>query len=510
MLLRRPLVTSSSDALGTFPAPIRGLNLRDGLAAMKSQDATILENYFPEATTVRLRRGRTSFSTIYQSPVETLMEWAGPAGTKFFSASGTSIYDITAGGTHGAASLSGLVNARFDHVQMTNSGGDAFLVICNGATGVRNFDGTNWTTPTINNVTSSTLIGVALFKHRLWFVQANSMSAWYLDIDSIAGDATEFALGSVFRKGGKLQMIGSLSQDSGDGIDDYIAFFSSNGEIAVYQGIDPDDADNFNLIGRFEVGRPVGDRALLRVGGDLAMIGTDGAVSVLQMMRLDRASSNKASISNRVDAGLAEAFRLYGGNTGWQAVTYPRGHMAIVNVPQSTTRFWQYVMNTQTGGWCKFTGHNAHCWGLFNDELYFGGATAVYKAESGYSDAGSPIVGRWRPAFQSFGSARKHFKMVRPLYRTNVGAGVAIILNADYDERIPTVAEAVTGSGQSLWGSSAWGATVWGAAATNRTWRSCLGSGFVAAPHVLTSTDDAFIEFDAIDVMYERARGSGT
>ena len=51
------------------------------------------------------------------------------------------IYDVSSSGAVGAAAVSGLTNARHQHTMFATSGGQ-FLVICNGADGVRTYDGT--------------------------------------------------------------------------------------------------------------------------------------------------------------------------------------------------------------------------------------------------------------------------------------------------------------------------------------------------------------------------------
>lgn len=492
----------------SFAAPTNGLNLRDSKQAMDPRDALILDNWFPEQTYVRLRRGSTPWATGMPGSVETLMEWSGPSSAKFFAASGDGLYDITAPGAVGAADVSSLGNARFQHVNFTNSAGNAYLVCCNGADDVRNFNGAAWSAPAITGVASANLINVASHMRRLWFVEKDSTNAWYLPVDSIAGTATKLDLGAVFRHGGRLQLIGALSQDSGAGPDDFLAFFSSKGEIAVYQGTDPSSPETWGLVGTFQAGAPVGDRALLKVGGDLADISADGVVSVQQMLVLDRTAKDKASVSNRIDPAFASAYRLYASNWGWQAITYPRGHMALVNVPVSSSTTWQYVMNTQTRAWCRFTGLNAKTWGLFGEELYYGAEGAVLKFDTGVNDAGAPIEGDIQPAFQDFGSGSliKQFKMVRPLFRSSAFPTLAITMNTDYSDERPTSAEAPSiVSDTPAWGSVVWGEFMWAGAKVQKAWFACVGSGFVASPRVYTATSTATIELDAIDVIYEQA-----
>jgi hypothetical protein len=509
MLRSKPPVTPSIDQYGTFPAPTRGLNLRDSKLKMDKRDALVMDNVFPEETYVRLRRGAAASVTGFPGPVESLMEWSGPSSSKLFAASVAGIYDASTPGVVGAPDVTDLSNARWQHVGFANAGAN-FLVACNGADPVQNYNGSAWSEPAITGVDPTTLINVAIHKRRLWFVERESTNAWYLDVDAIAGAAVKFDVGAVFGRGGKLMMIGSLSQDAGDGIDDYLAFYSSNGEIAIYQGTDPADADTWAIVGTFQVGAPIGNRALLKVGGDLGLIGADGVVSTKGMLVLDRSSSNQASISNRIDPALAKAFRLYGANSGWQAITYADGHMALVNVPVSSSQSWQYVMNTQTQAWCRFKGWNAQCFGLHQGQIYFGTADSVARADVGLADFGVAIEADLQPAYQNFGSGSllKSFKMARPLFRSNSLPTLAIRINTDFSDERPVAADAVPVSNSGpLWGAVVWGAFTWAAQTTQKAWFAVIGTGFAASPRLYVQTATATLELDAIDVIYEKAHG---
>lgn len=43
---------------------------------------------------------------------------------------------------------------------------------------------------------------VWVYKNRLFFVEKDSLNAWYLPVDSIGGAAEKFPLGGVFTRGG--------------------------------------------------------------------------------------------------------------------------------------------------------------------------------------------------------------------------------------------------------------------------------------------------------------------
>jgi hypothetical protein len=61
------------------PVPVGGLNARDALDSMPPTDALVLDNWFPETSYLRLRRGFSTWVTGFSAAVETLMEWDGPA-----------------------------------------------------------------------------------------------------------------------------------------------------------------------------------------------------------------------------------------------------------------------------------------------------------------------------------------------------------------------------------------------------------------------------------------------
>lgn len=493
---------------GSLPAPVGGLNARDGLADMAATDAVILDNWFCEGSYCRVRNGFADHASGISGDVLTVMEWAGPSSNKFFAANTANIYNITSAGAVGAADVSSLASGYWSHVNFTTSGG-SFLVCCNGTDDVRNYDGTSWTSPAITGVTSANLEYVTSHKSRLWFVEKDTTKAWYLPANAIAGAATAFQLGSVFRKGGYLRAMGSISHDAGSGPDDFFCFVSSRGEVAAYQGTDPAAASTWALIGVFTLGAPVGDRALFNTGGDLALIGEDGIVSLLQMMTLDRAASARAAVTDKINGLFSNAFQSYGTNAGWQALVYPRGHMVIVNVPISSTESWQYVMNAQTGAWCKFTGMNARCWGLFADNLYFGGSGGVWKADSGAADDGAAISADMATAWSFPGgrAVRKRFTMIRPLYESNGPLTLAVRLNTDYRHETPDLTDSFTTDENvgSLWGTMVWGTGYWNGPTIRNDWLATFGEGYAASVRLRTQTNGLTVKMHAFDLKAERA-----
>ena len=499
-----------------IPAPTRGLNLHDGIAAMKPADALILDNWFPEATYLRVRGGTTSHVTGLGSAVQSLMEWAGPTSRKLFGATATAIYDVTSAGAVGAAVVSALTNGYWQTTSMTTAGG-SFLVLCNGSDSVRNYDGTTWTTPAITGVTSSTLNFVCSHKSRLWFVENNSTKAWYLPTSSIAGAAQGFELGERFTNGGKLIAIGSVSRDGGAGSDDFLAFISSHGQVVVFQGSDPASANTWDLVGVYNNAPPIGNRSTVGVDGDLAILTESAIVSVRQLMAGGESTANRQALSNRIDQGIIAAFASYGALTGWQASVYPRTRQAIFNVPTSATTAFQYVVNTQTGAWCTFglisSPINATCWGILNEAPYFGtDAGTVYLAESGYADSGTAITAELKTSFQNYGSAGSldRITMCRALFTAGGQPVPAIRINVDYRDDQPLTTDQFplsAGASGGVWDISLWDVGVWGSGDTPYSnWVSATGIGTVASVHMLTSTNGFAVKLNAFDLKLEMSQ----
>jgi hypothetical protein len=489
---------------------VQGLNARDALASMDAADAITLDNWFPRGNDVLLRRGHQSHVTGLPGNVETLMQYSSGSTNTLFAASGSGIYDVTTPGAVGAAVVSGLSNARWQHVVKTTSGG-TFLVCCNGADAMRSYNGSVWSTPSINSVSSSSIIGLTSHKERIWMIEKDSANAWYLATKAISGNATAFPLGAVFRMGGRLKAIIPLSQDAGSGPDDFLAFVSDKGEVAIYQGTDPGTASEWALIGVFRVGAPIGDRAFLRVGGDAALITDDGVISLLQAINVDRAAANTATITDRIRELFSTYVRAYRTNFGWQAISYPAGNWGLFNVPISATQSVQLVMNTITGAWCRFTGQNAFSWSMLGNEIYFGGSTGVFRADVGGTDNGADIASDMKTAFQYFKDrgGLKRFLQLRPVFLSNGLPSPRITLDVDFGNKEPTGSTSFTGFG-ALWDSAVWDIDVWGAdqEQVRQQWLGVHALGRCAAVRMKMASSGATMAVSAFDVLMEPAQAT--
>ena len=497
-----------------LPAPTGGLNLSTGIAEMGKDEALILDNWFPDEKYCRLRGGYTSHVYGIGAAIGTLMEWAGKASRKLFAATADSIYDVSTAGAVGTAAVGSLSSSLWQQTMFTTTGGQ-FLVICNGADSVRNYDGSSWSTPAITNVTSADLINVWSYKTRLWFVEKDSTKAWYLGTGSIAGAATSLEFGDKFKLGGKLKIICSVSRDAGNGPAEVICFISSRGEVVVYQGSDPGDT-SWALVGVYYCAPPIGNRAVARVDGDAALLTEKGVIALRQLAAGGRTAAERQAITGNIDSGIAEDFTSYGANTGWEMIIHPRTVQMIINVPTSTTTATQYAMNTHTGKWCTYGRYaspiHASTWGTFSEDLYFAMSGTVYKAESGHQDAGAAITGRIKTSFQEYaGGGLFRMSLVRPVFQAGGPVVPSIRINVDYRDDAPTDSDdypGVSGSAGAVWDTAVWDTDVWGGTdLPYADWVSVNGIGTAASVHMLTRTSGINAKLNAIDIRLEKSRG---
>ncbi len=494
----------------TVAAPVGGWNARDALGDMDALDAVILQNWWPGTNSVILRNGYSRHVTGITGQVETLMTYSSGTANKMFGIAGTSIYDVTSAGAVGAAVVTGLTNARFQHVDFTTTGG-SFLLAVNGADKLRGYDGTNWYVDgdgshDITGVDTATCINIAVFKNRVWLIEKNTLNAWYLPISAIAGAATKLPMGAIPQMGGYLVAAMTWTLDAGYGIDDYLAFITSNGEVMVWRLTDPTTPTGISMIGVWRIGAPVGYRPWIKYGGDLLIITQDGVVPMsgaLQSSRLDP----RVSITDKIQYAMSTAITSYGSHFGWQLLQYPKGNQIYLNIPvMEGLNQQQFVQNNITKAWCNFTGWESNCWALLNDEPYFGSNGFVGRAWTGTTDNGASINGLALQAFKAYGGAtQKQCKMIRYHLASDGSPAIYGNVNVDYDVADSSAQLSISAPGASaIWDTSVWDTGIWGSGLTpSAEWQGATGIGYTFAPFLKTATNGMQLQWNATDFVFE-------
>lgn len=397
--------------------------------------------------------------------VESLPVWEGMTGRKMFAAAGGALWDVTASQAAFPV-LTGLGSDRWQHVNFVNAAA-TYLYMVNGVDAPVHFNGSAWATPTINNITEADAIGINVHKKRIWFVMRDSTKAAYLDVDAIQGDATEFDLGSTFTKGGVLMAMATWTRDGGSGPDDYAVFISSMGQIALYQGTDPDEAETWSLVGVFDAPPPIGRRCFARYGADVLLITIEGVYPLSQVLSVDKSQAKRVAITLNISNAMNTAAALYRDNFGWEICIYPKGTRLFLNIPLAEGEAAeQYVMNTLKPAWCRFRNHNACCWAVFGENLYFGGSNGgVFRADIGSADIDQPIVAVGQTAYGAFQQpgTLKRFTMLQPLVTADGTDRPSLGISTDFNETQELSTSNVSqASSSALWDSAQWDVASWG------------------------------------------------
>ena len=164
----------------SFPAATKGWNARDSIADMDPAFAILMDNFFPTPSDVMLRKGWTEHATGFPDFVETVMAYnsAVSADRKLFGIAGTDIYDATAAGAIGAADVSGLTNARWQHINFATSAAQ-YLLLVNAVDTGRIYDTSGgWANWTVTGTSTAVWANLNAFKNRVWAVERNSLNAW--------------------------------------------------------------------------------------------------------------------------------------------------------------------------------------------------------------------------------------------------------------------------------------------------------------------------------------------
>jgi len=516
--LRRNVARRQTAISATVPAPVGGWDTESPLAAMPAKNAVILDNWIPRGGWVELRRGSKQHVTGTDAPVETLATWAGSSnGDKLLACAGADIFDVTDAGALNSAiyTASGsTTSARWNWVNFSNDAG-RYVVMANGVHGPVKYDGSSVSSASVSGSSGSITLDQTDLKHvmahkaRIHYGEKDRLRVWYLAVNAIQGGASLLDLGPFFTKGGSLAGMSTWSMDGGAGPDDMAVYVTTEGQAAIYRGSDPGDANSWALVGVFNLPKPIGDRCMVQYGSDLAILTEDGVIPLSVVLSAPIEEQKSKSLSAKVASAFSDAAISYGGLFGWQPIFYPnRGSLLIVNVPTAEgVSAHQYVRSMQKGGWCRFTGLNAICWGAANGAIYFGGADGVYQWDTGASDDGATIVGDVKPAFNDFGShlVEKHFTMIRPLIKAPSIIKPALEVCTDYKERVPVARQTVIQAGDI--GPN-------DADEIRYAWTGVTATGYVATPRmrveVLGNPETASIAIDptlADLLLYEAGGG---
>jgi len=501
----------------TIPAPTRGIIQSENEAFMQPGGAIVHDNWAPTMRGVKLRGGYIRWCELPETtPIISGFNYISGNDHRMYAANATKLYDVTS--STEVLVKSGQASGNYVAAQLFNQGGDWMIALNDAGDFIlRTKDGITWTTLTgvagaggdgADNITYDPLklpTGVAqgtglvyawTYRNRLYFIQKNSMNAWYLDINAVGGILQPIYLSGASTRGGRLLFGATWSIDSGDGTDDKCVFVTDTGEVLVFTGSNPGDVGNWRQEGRYHIGAPLGMNAHIVIGGDLFILTVDGVVPLSEAISKESGKLEQAMISRTIkplwrDEVVAKRTHP------WTIKKWDEYGAVFIATPGGTEPANQtcLLLNNVNGAWARFT-WNATCFLRMRADMFFGTEQGIVMQadRSGYDDGQSyvaTLVGGWE-LFQN-GSAQVVWHQARAIFLAGPGEPFEPQLAAtvDYGVTIPPPPPAGDdpGGGEG-WDVGAWDDAVWDAAGVtasgprNTLWVSIGMSGFAHAPIV--------------------------
>ena len=515
----------------TFPAPTRGIIQNENESFMQPGAAVICDNWKPTMKGVSLRGGCDRWCTLPEAtPIYSMFEYDSGIVHKMFAGNQTKLYDVST--TTPALVKSGQTSGNYASAQFANASGDYLMVVNDKGDYPLRYDGSGWTTLSSGQINASgpgssfvtnghNLSYVCKYRNRLFFIEMNSMQAWYLPLDAIQGTLSLIPLSGAASKGGKLLFCATWSIDAGDGIDDKLVFCTDRGELLVFTGSNPADAANWHQEGRYEISPPMGMNAHLAVGGDLLIATIDGIVPISGAITKSRAELELAAITRQIKP-MWRAEVLEKREWPWTMCKWDEYGAIFVAVPGSASGKERVLaVNAATGAWARYTGWDVTCFARMTSLMFFGTQTGkIMQADRGGYDDGMPyvatLVGGWE-VFQS-PSQTVTWRQARAAFTARPREPFIPQLSSttDYVVTIPTPPLAGPDPGPlDLWDEGEWDSSEWdadtGPAPTTRNtgWVSIGITGFSHAPIVqVTVAQTSKPEVDLISIAATFERGA--
>jgi len=326
-------------------------------------------------------------------------------------------------------------------------------------------------------------------------------------------------------------------------MDDYMAFISSQGQIALYAGTDPDQLGTWSLTGVFTIGAPVGYRCWCKFGGDALLITRDGLVPLSKALQSTRINTQVA-LTDKIQHRISALVSDYAQYPGWNIFLFPNENQIWLTVP-TDEGVRVYSMNTITGAWCEFTNMQIQHVCLWNEYPLFGITDGrIGLAWQGYLDnvqlatgLGEPIVAEIVTAYNYFNELgrQKRWVLCRPIFQSGQVPPSAIGVLTDFIYtgtpgllditpaqqsakaaaknasmgKSPMSIQPFTPStrafstGLAIWGQAIWGQSVWPSSSTrHRNWVSVGALGYCAALSIAVEQTEALL-WTATDFVYE-------
>jgi hypothetical protein len=352
---------------------------------------------------------------------------------------------------------------------------------------------------------------VLAHQNRLWFADSSNLAVYYLPLQQKAGTLGVLPMNALFRRGGSIRAMYTWTLDGGAGMQDQLVVFTTDGEAAIFQGVDPTDVNNWQLKGIYRCDSPMTKRCVANWGGELYVMFSSGVLPMSTMLRAE--SEKLGTMDKAVYTFFYSHAVLYRTFPGWQLIVNPYSNRLICNIPHGpASEYHQLARQMPQEIWSMWEGVPARAWGWLDPDMWFGDdAGNIFKMNpSMHSDNGAPIDVDVQCAWNQFSwPGLKDFKLIRAHIVTDGTPKLRLTVNTDYDYTAPINQPDITVANiGTAWDTGTWDVDPWAGGGTPvplQIWQGCGGNGVVGGVRLTARVLDA-TTFDiyGFDVVYER------
>ena len=483
----------------SIQAPISGLNGIDSVDDMSEGYAVVLDNWIPGAGACFVRGGSKTLISQGSESIDTLFSFNGEL---YFVTDGV-IYNSNINSTQAPVSVkAGLSNSVINTETYKN-----VILLCNGEDAPMRITTSGLVEDIIftSGITDPhELVGANSFKGRMFYHKEEG-GFYYCEANSYQGELTYFDLSPQVDSTAVLKQIFQWSNDAGDGVDDYCVFLFDNGQALVYQGTDPSSFDQWAIVGKYNMGRPLSIRSHCSFMGDEIVLTRSGWQNFKNAF--STGEYRDVGVGKNVGFWAVQEADRNANRFGWEVDFFPEDKLVIVNIPTSEQQSIQHVMNTNTMAWSTFSGWNAKTFCAFDGRMFFGSCDGkIVQCLTNTDDDGTEIITNAVPAYNYLGS-RANQKLVTGLAPVTTCRHFEMLgIQATSDYKTPpdfTLSYQVPPPGSTDWGSE-WGSP-WTSglnAESRRDWRSANKFGYAHSYRMRTISKGQIIRWYSTQVMF--------
>jgi len=352
----------------TIPAPFGGLNTRDAAVGLPPQYAVGLENWIPGPGYLSTRGPATQANAGVGDNVFSLN--THPNGDTLIGTDANEIWKM--GG--GAALATGLTG--------TDWHGNIFqdrTILCSGFDTPQIYDGSTITAGTYSGsgLTVGELYGSITFKGRVYYWEQAQRFFWYAAAAAFQGALSKYDVSTFCRTAGYIVSMCPITNDGGNGPDDYLAILFSTGEVLMFQGDDPASATSWQMIGSFLTAAMLGRRCWAIVGSATLVVTKQGVVDLAKALAVgpsDASATVGIQLRDFEEANTVENVLIHDVRNRilWLVNRYLDTVNKVANV---------YGMDVDSRAWFstqQIDSSTTHCVGYSNGRVVYGKGQVIH------------------------------------------------------------------------------------------------------------------------------------